>query len=115
MSSTAVYKYPKSEWDKNLLEYIGLRTDQLYYKNYVYKCLLTRLQGNYRYGRYELDDDLMNILRANNGQYYYKYASRSGISYMLTKMRNRVGGGESNEVFTISFDENGEELIDLEL
>ena len=56
-----------------------------------------------------------NILRANNGQYYYKYASRSGISYMLTKMRNRVGGGESNEVFTISFDENGEELIDLEL
>lgn len=117
--SRTTYKYPKSHWDPRILDYVGLKQTEPYYKNYIYKCLLTKLEGSYRYGRYELDDDLIEIFRNENTipshfLHFYKYVSKNSLNYALSKLR-RNGNDIKSEVFTISFDQNGENLEDLEL
>ena len=114
--SRTIQKYPKSHWDPRILEYVGLKPNETYYKNYVYKCLLTKLHGNYRYGRYELDDDILEIMRPQNESYgyYYKYASKSSLNYLLSLLR-KSGNEVDSKLFVISFDQNGQNLEDLEL
>lgn len=118
MTSTS-YKYPKSTWDPRILDYIGLKKNETYYKNYIYKCLITKLQGNYRYGRYELDEELINIFRDSSAiysqnSYYYKYSSKSSLNYLLDSLRNK-STYVNPDIFIISFDENGESFDDIEL
>ena len=113
--SLGLRKYPKSHWDPRILDYVGLKNNEAYYKNYVYKCLLNKLEGQYRYGRYELDDDLIDIIRSQNDAYayYYKYASKNSLNYFLGMLKISENELDS-QIFKISFDQNGEDLQNLE-
>lgn len=112
-------KYPKSYWDDNIIEYIGLKKGSPYYKNYICTCLLNKIKqkGNFRYGRYELDDELIGIFGTKlNSNYIWRYSSKSGISQILRYFRHSSNSNLSNtQIFTINFVENGNNVLSLSI
>ena len=112
-------KYPKSYWDDNIIEYIGLKKGDSYYKNYIVTCLLNKIKekGNYKYGRYQLDDELIEIFGSKlNTNYVWRYSSKSGISQILRYFRHSSKSDLSgSKIFTIDFVENGNEINSLSI
>ena len=104
-------KYPKSYWDDSIIEYIGLKKGNAYYKNYVATCLLNKMKqnGRYSYGRYELEEDLMEIFRNKlNTNYMWRWTSKSGINNVLSYFRHsNYNTVNSSHVYVIDFNEDG--------
>lgn len=93
---------PKSNWNSELLEYLNLDSTQLYYKSYLVKCLQNKL--NFQYGRYEIDDELMNLFKSCNYNIWWKYMSKSSLEYAIRNFRN---SSNSKTIYKMSFNENG--------
>lgn len=102
--------YPKSHWNVDILEYLQLDTTSVYYKSYLLKCLTSKL--SYAYGRYEIDDDLMNVFKNNNYNIWWKYMSKSGLDHAIRTFRNE---NCSKSVYKMNFNENGNLVEGLQL
>lgn len=98
--------YPKSNWNEDFINYLKLDTTGVYYKSYLLKCLAGKLQ--FSYGRYEIDDDLMNIFKKNNYNIWWKYMSKSGLDHAIRTFRNN---NCSKSIYKMNFNENGK-LVD---
>ena len=94
--------YPKSNWNPDLLDYLNLDSTKLYYKSYVIKCLANKL--NFSYGRYEIDDELMNLFKNINYNIWWKYMSKSGLDFAIRNFRN---ASNSKTIYKMTFNENG--------
>ena len=113
-----LFKYQKSKWDPKFLKYIGLKCDEKYYKNYIFQCLLKKLEKNYipQYNRYEIDDELFSFFRDDikNNKYkymiYYKYLTKYNLNNFINTLRNN----EPDNI-VISFDNSGLNIDFLEL
>ena len=106
-------KYPKSYWDVEILDYLSLDKSKSYYKSYICKCLITKLKNNnnYSYGRYELDDQLLEIFKNKIGDYVWKYSSKCGIERMLRCLRHNDKSSINNGIYTINFIEDGNDVL----
>jgi len=106
-------RYPQSYWDPVIIKYIGLDTGKTYYKNYINKCLITKLNLNkdsYRYGRYDLDDELKNIIKdKTEHNYYWWYTSKAGLNRLLSLFRSDTPI-VNTDIYTIKFDEFGKDI-----
>ena len=112
--STYTSRYPKSYWDPVIINYIGLKLGKAYYKNYVYKCLITKLntinKTNINYYRFKFDDEFQNIIKEKiNTNYVWRYSSRSGLNNLLSYFRSNVPI-QSTSIYVINFNENGNNI-----
>ncbi len=106
-------EYDKSSWEPAFLEHIGLKKDVLYYKSYIFKCLTRKL--NNCYGRYELDNELIDIIsKASNQNYIWKYASKTNLKYLLGYLKSDKIHTDDKK-FIITFDQMGNDINQLEL
>lgn len=108
--NTYTSKYPKSYWDNDIIEYLGLKKGNPYYKSYMSTCLLNKLKDNgmFSYGRYELDNNLIKIFSTKlNSNYIWKYTSKSGINNMLSYFRHSDTNYKNESFYVIDFNEDG--------
>ena len=108
--STYTTKYPKSYWDPNFLDYIGLDPNSTYYKNHVLKCIIIKLNKDILYGRYELDDELQDLIKTKmNINYIWRYSSKNGLNNILSYFKS-TQPVKSTSIYTIDFNENGNNI-----
>jgi hypothetical protein len=109
-------KYPKSHWDPIIINYIGLKTGTAYYKSYVSKCLITKLNSNNKYDKYDrfdFDDEFQNIIKNKmNTEFLWKFSSINGLNNLLSYFKSDVSV-ETASIYTINFNENGNNIHEL--
>ena len=100
-------KYPTTYFDKDLCEYLELNPYQKYYKNYLLKKLINKLE--FKFGLYRLDDDFYKILEQNNIYLYgwCKSSSKNSLSKYLSKLRSST---PNKNYLILSIDEKGNKM-----
>ena len=81
------YKYHPSYFNQDLCNYLEINPIKRYYKTYLLKILINKLE--FKFGQYRLDDDLYKILEQNNIYLYgwSKSSSKNSLSIYLGKLR----------------------------
>lgn len=100
-------KYPPTYFNKDLCEYLELNPYQKYYKTYLLKKLINKLE--FKFGQYRLDDDFYKILEQNNIYLYgwCKSSSKNSLSIYLTKLRCST---PNSKYLILYLDEKGNEM-----
>lgn len=69
-----------------ICEYLNINPNDKYYKSYILKCILNKLNTNI-WNQYILDDNLVKIFRANNANFYWNNVSKSRIYSYIEKLK----------------------------
>ncbi len=101
------YKYQPTYFNQDLCNYLEISPLKRYYKNYLLKKLLNKLE--FKLGHYRLDDDLYNILEQNNIFVYgwCKSSSKNSLSKYLSKLRSST---PNKNYLILSIDEKGNKI-----
>jgi hypothetical protein len=83
------FRWAPTYFNGDLCRYLGVSPHKKYYKSFLQKKLMQKLE--LKYGRYHLDDDFYNILK-NNDIYvgWYKQASKTTLSKFLSELRSNT-------------------------
>jgi hypothetical protein len=111
-SNNEGYKWAPTYFNGDLCRYLGVSPHKQHYKSFLLKKLMQKLE--LKYGRYQLDDDIYNILKDNDVYVgWYKQASKSCLSRYLTKLRSNT---MTNSTFLVlKMYEEGDELQTLSI
>ena len=101
------YKYLPSYFNEDLCNYLEISPLKKYYKTYLLKKLINKLE--FKFGLYRLDDDLYKILEQNNIYLYgwCKSSSKNSLSKYLSKLRS---SSPNKNYLILSIDEKGNEM-----
>ena len=85
MDDYKVYTKP-NKYVQDICCYLNIDPNKKYYKSYILKCILSKLEKNI-WNQYILDDDLVKIFRANNANFYWNNISKSRIYSYVEKLK----------------------------
>ena len=75
-----------SKYVPAICEYLNISPNGKYYKSYILKCILNKLNKNI-WNQYVLDDSLVKIFRDNNANFYYNNICKSRIYSYVEKLK----------------------------
>lgn len=106
-SETEGYRWSPTYFNGDLCRYLGISPHKTHYKSYLQRRLMQKLE--LKYGRFQLDDDLYNILKDNDVYVgWYKQASKTMLSKYLTQLRS--SNANTSTYLVLKMYEEGDKL-----
>ena len=78
--------YKGNYYNAELCRFIGLHPAKLYYKSYIVQCLMNKLE--YKYGRYALNQGIIQIMNDNNINFYWNHnISKTQLNRLISQLK----------------------------
>ena len=102
--------YKGNYYNAELCRFIGLHPSKLYYKSYIVRCLMNKLE--YKYGRYALNDAIIQIMNNNNINLYWNHnMSKAQLTRMISQLQ--INHPDNSIYLVLKINEEGNNTAEL--